>query len=231
MFGLLKKIYKCFCYFIKIKHLKQKGVFIANKVDIDFNSTIFGYHVNLAHHSQLLNSKIDDYTSIGRYSKINRADIGKFCSISWDCSIGATEHNLHSISTHAFTYRKKFGFCNKDEQIAHKKVIIENDVWIGCGVIIMPGVHVGNGAVIGGGAVVTKDVKPYEIVAGCPAKHINWRFSQDLIDELLKIQWWNLDKEFIKRHLDLFSYSNDLSQNKEIIEKLKKLIKKEITNE
>ncbi len=95
----------------------------------------------------------------------------------------------------------------------------------------MPGVHIGNGAVIGGGAVVTKDVKPYEIVAGCPAKHINWRFSQDLIDELLEIQWWNLDKEFIKRHLDLFSYSNDLSQNKEIIEKLKKLIKKELINE
>ena len=231
MFDFLKNFYRLLRYSTKIKKLKQKGIFISHNVDIDLNNTELGYHVNLAHHSQIQNSIVGDYTSIGRYSKVSRAEIGKFCSIAWDCTIGATEHNFHSISTHAFTYRKKFGFCNKDEQINHKKVIIENDVWIGCGVIIMPGVHIGNGAVIGGGAVVTKDVKPYEIVAGCPAKHINWRFSQDVIDDLLEIKWWNLNKDFIKKHLNLFSYSNDLTKDKTIINRLKDLINKEITDE
>ena len=65
-------------------------------------------------------------------------------------------HPLNSVSTHAFSYRKQFGLCKKDEYLNHKKVVIGNDVWIGCNVVIMPGIKIGDGAVLGAGAIVTK---------------------------------------------------------------------------
>lgn len=130
-----------------------KGVNISQYVDL--SHTRLSNYVNLAHHAQANHTTIGERTSIGRYSKIAYANIGKFCSISWDVTIGAISHPMKSISTHAFTYRKEFGLCKTDEnlkRIKHEYVEIGNDVWIGTGVIIMPGVHVGNGAILGGGA-------------------------------------------------------------------------------
>ena len=86
----------------------------------------------------------------------------------------------------------------------NQKVIIKNDVWIGANSVIMPNITIGNGAIIGAGAVVTKDVPDYAIVAGVPAKIIKYRFSQDIIDRLLILQWWNMDPKVIKKHIDLW---------------------------
>lgn len=170
-----------------------------------------------AHHSEIKNSTIGSRTSIGRYTKVQFADIGKYCSISWDVTIGAIGHPLKSISTHAFPYRRQFGLCESDIYLKHERCRIGNDVWIGCHVVIMPGVTVGSGAVIGAGAIVTHDVKPYEIVAGCPAKHIKYRFEEEIIDELLKIEWWNFPDKIIQDNILLFSPNNDLSENKNIL--------------
>ena len=175
---------------------------------------------NIAHHAQVGDAVIGTRSSIGRYSKVRYAEIGKYCSVSWDVTIGAIEHPLQALSTHAFPYRKRFGLCERDEQIEHKKAIIGNDVWIGCGVIIMPGVTVGDGAVIGAGAVVTHDVSPYEIVGGIPAKHISWRFPKNIIEELEKIKWWNASDQFMREHIDLFAPTNDLTAQNSIIESL-----------
>lgn len=156
----------------------RRGIRIGQYCDI--LDTKMGDYSNYAHHCSVLHSSVGDRTSIGRYTMIAYAQIGKFCSISWDVMIGALEHPTHTISTHAFSYRKQFGLCEKDINIPHKKVIIENDVWIGTGAIIRSGVRIGTGAIIDAGAVVIKDVAPYEIVAGVPAKGIGYRFEKEI---------------------------------------------------
>ena len=101
-------------------------------------------------------------------------------------------------------------------------MFLGNDVWVGSHVLINGGVTVGHGAVIGAGAVVVKDVPPYAIVGGVPAKIIRFRFSPEVIEKLLELQWWNLPDETLKEHIALFQQENitveDLSQFMSIIE-------------
>lgn len=94
--------------------------------------------------------------------------------------------------------------CNGD-------IIIENDVWIGANSTILSGIKICNGAVVGTGSVVTKDVPPYAIVAGNPAKIVKYRFSEEQIEKLLKIQWWNWDEQKIQENSHLF-WSNNLNE-------------------
>jgi len=129
--------------------------------------------------------------------------IGKFCSIAAEVVIYAgAEHQINWVTTYYFG---KFHDQLKEKQMSKSKgkVTIGNDVWIGHGALILSGVSIGDGAVIGARAVVTKDVKPYEIVAGNPARHIRYRFSQNQIEKLLKIKWWDWDIEKIKANFDL----------------------------
>jgi len=99
-------------------------------------------------------------------------------------------------------------FVTEREQ-HYQKVIIENDVWIGANSVIMPGVKVGNGAIIGANAVVTKDVPDYAIVGGVPAKIIKYRFDEKTISSLLELKWWDLDKAIIKENIELFQEKLD----------------------
>ncbi len=222
---MLRKLLNMIEHKAYIRKLKKRGVSIAKDVEIVDNS--FGDYVNIAHHAQCSYSNIGLRTSIGRFSKIRYANIGKYCSISWDVTIGATEHSLHALSSHSFTYRAKFGICDKNREINHSYVNIGNDVWIGCGAIILPGVSIGNGAVIGAGAVVTKDVHPYEIVAGCPARSINMRFPTEIVELLEYFRWWDKDDDFIKDHIDLFSTDINLVTNNDVINKIKAIVDNE----
>lgn len=126
--------------------------------------------------------------------------IGSFCSIGEDVIIGAHNHAAHALSTHPFATMPKLNFAPPDllAKPIYKPVHIGNDVWIGTRVIIMHGVTVGDGAIIGAQAVVTKDVAPYAIVAGVPAKLIRYRFDEEIIKELLALKWWELPDELIK---------------------------------
>lgn len=134
--------------------------------------------------------------------------IGKYCSISHEVYIGPTAHSLHYLTTNSFIENEDNGTIDnaivvpknnlvKPEFETSKPVIIGNDVWIGLRAIIMPGVKIGDGAVIATGAIVTKDIPPYAIAAGVPAKIIKYRFSPQIIDELLKLKWWDYPKDFI----------------------------------
>jgi phosphonate metabolism protein (transferase hexapeptide repeat family) len=116
---------------------------------------------------------------------------------------------------HHFTYRKEiFGLDTKDDEAffawrTRQRVLMGHDTWIGHGAIVMPNVRIGNGAVVGAGAVVTKDVEPYTIVAGVPAKLLKRRFSEVITIKLEEIQWWNWSYEIIKERVDDFSLPID----------------------
>lgn len=149
-------------------------------------------------------------STIGRYTytcyddEIVNCEIGQFCSISDDVIIGGAEHPINWVSTSPVFQnvkhsgpKKRFA---KHEFDGILRTVIGNDVWIGKRAIIKAGVKIGDGAVVGAGAVVTKDVPPYAIVAGVPAKIIKYRFDEDTIAQLLKTKWWNLsDEELEKR--------------------------------
>ena len=149
--------------------------------------------------SQFVNSSMDKYSFCGYDCDINDCSIGSFCSIANGVVIGGGSHPMMWASTSPVFYnnrdsvKKKFSRFDRDP---HKRTIIGNDVWIGQSAILMQGVTIGDGAVVGAGAVVTKDVEPYTIVGGCPARVIRKRFSDEIINDLLDIAWWDLnDKE------------------------------------
>ena len=140
--------------------------------------------------------------------------IGKFCMIASVVTfiMNGANHKMDGITAYPFNI---FG---KDWKVAEPKLsdlpykgdtVVGNDVWIGTNVTIMPGVHIGDGAIIASNATVTRDVAPYSIVGGNPAKEIKKRFSEAKIKELLEMQWWNWDIEKITSNL---KYLTDKSE-------------------
>lgn len=116
--------------------------------------------------------------------------LGNYCSIAPGVQRLVGNHPLDEISTHPIFHSKEFGLC-EETRYTYNTLMIGNDVWIGVNAIILSGCHnIGNGAVIGAGAVVTKDIPPYAIVAGVPAKVIRYRFDQETINEIERTKWF-----------------------------------------
>lgn len=178
---------------------------------------------------QITNSTIGKYTYITEGARITMAKIGRYCSIGPRLRIGMGQHPTKDfVSTSPIFYKKNtninFSYTNFDKFVQHKFVDkkksyfveIGNDVWIGTNVTIMDGIKIGDGSVIGANSLVTKDIPPYAIHAGTPAKLIKNRFSKKNIKYLMNIKWWNKPKEWISKNANYF--------NK--IDKFLKLIKK-----
>lgn len=181
-------------------------------------NSLLGQDVLVAANADIRNSKINYLSSIGRYSKLTHVHVGKFCAISWDVTINALGHPHNHMSISAFPYAPYVGnYVDKVTQ-SYQIVNIQNDVWIGANSVILPGLKIGNGAIIGAGAVVTKDVPDYAVVVGSPAKIIKYRFSQTIISALLELKWWDYDKELIKKNISLFQKEVTV----EVIEQFKK---------
>ena len=134
----------------------------------------------------------------------DRLIIGKFCSIACGAKFifNCANHALKSLSTYTFPlFFEEWGLLKSEVTSAWDNkgdIVIGNDVWIGYDAVIMAGVRIGDGAIIGTRAVVTKDVEPYSIVGGVPAKEIRKRFPPEVIKKLMEIQWWNWPLEKIK---------------------------------
>ena len=137
----------------------------------------------------------------------DRLMIGKFCSIACGAKFlfNSANHSLSSLSTYPFPiFYEEWGLDRKNVAEAWDNkgdIVIGNDVWIGYEAVILAGVTVGDGAVIGARAMVTKDVPPYTIVGGVPAKPIRKRFSEETISEMLALKWWDWPKERIARNI------------------------------
>lgn len=159
--------------------------------------------------SRLNNVSLGDFSYVGKDCVIHNTTIGKFCSVSDCCTIGLPEHPTSFLSTSPiFTSPKnavRRKWVDKHFFKSEVNVTIGNDVWIGYGVLIPRNIAIGDGAIVAAGAVVTKDVPPYAIVGGVPAKVIKYRFPEDKIEKLMDLKWWNKPVEEIKSHIDLFT--------------------------
>ena len=204
---MIKFIAKKILFLYKMKKYNknnkiQKNCTIGKNVTL--NSCIFNEHSRVAEYASIHNTEVGSYSALGRYSKIVHTKIGKYCAISWDTTINAISHPYNHLTISAFPYVPYVGNFVTERKQFYNKVTIKNDVWIGANSVIMPNITIGNGAIIGAGAVVTKDVPDYAIVAGVPAKIIKYRFSEDIIQRLLILKWWDLDPKIIKNHIDLW---------------------------
>ncbi len=134
---------------------------------------------------------------------IGNIKIGKYCAIARNVVFQGRDHPMYRAAIQLRFYDEIIE--NEKFWIRKGPILVSNDVWIGTRAIILSGVKIGNGAVIAAGAVVTKNVKPYEVVGGVPAKHLKWRFPEKIREQLLDIKWWDWDEEKIKRNKKFFT--------------------------
>lgn len=168
--------------------------------------------------SEIVNSSFDKHSFCGYNCEIINVQIGSFCSIANHVVIGGGMHPIDWVSTSPVFYKGRDSVKTKFsefEREAPKKTIIGNDVWIGECTLIKQGVTIGDGAIIGMGSVVTRDVAPYSIVGGCPAKEIRKRFTDDIVTELLQSKWWNLPEDKLRL------YANEIKSPVEFLKLIK----------
>ncbi len=206
----MKNLLKMFLLRCKFR---KKQVEFGKNTQVSVSSVFEGYN-KIGKESSF--SGVMGYASyIGNNCSIN-AKIGKYCCIASRVNtVSGTHPTKEWVSVHPAFYstKKQCGmtYAEEDRFSEYKSIIeIGNDVWIGDSVLILDGVKIGDGAIVAAGAVVTKDVPPYAIVGGVPAKVIRYRFSDKEIEYLLNLKWWNRPEQWIKENADKFSDINNL---------------------
>lgn len=178
--------------------------------EVEVSDTTFGSYVEIGKGSRVAHSVIGDYSYCDRYADIANADVGKFANIAAFTRIGATDHPLDTASCHHFLYRSDDYWDDADRDAAWfakrraRRATIGHDTWIGAGAMVKPEVTLGHGAVVASGAVVTKDVAPYTIVAGTPAKLLRLRQPTEIAERLIALAWWDWPHERLRQTLQDF---------------------------
>lgn len=179
----MKRIYK----YIKMKRLGMDITFKSTK-HVPLNDVDYGKHIGLYDVAYIAKgTKIGDYSYLNADCMLISGTIGRFCSIGYRTIIGPNEHPINSLITHPVIYDKNYKFIDNKNIITfeeNKPPIIEDNVWIGANCIIMKGITIGEGSVIGAGSIVTKDIPPYSIAVGVPAKVIKNRQEEFDLDKI-----------------------------------------------
>lgn len=166
-------------------------------------------------------------TYVGNNCVLNDCRIGRYCSIGDHCVIISGTHPTKTfVSTHPALYSRDYRFSLVKEQKFVEQVYVDetqkvkaaigNDVWLGYGCKILSGVTIGDGAVVAAGALVTRDVEPYSIVAGIPAKEIRKRFTESERECLLRTQWWLQPEEWVMEHTDLLASISEYTKGNDL---------------
>lgn len=178
--------------------------------DCEIGNSRFGAYTEVGRGSRVLNSTFEDYAYCDRYADIANTTVGRFSNIAAFTRIGPTDHPYRNAAQHHFLYRSSYYFEGAEddpaffEHRASRRTTLGADCWIGHGAIIKPEVTIGTGAVVASGAVVTRDVPPFMIVAGVPAKPVKMRFEQSVADALLEIAWWDWPHDRLRAALEDF---------------------------
>lgn len=196
----------CFKFYFEWKYSAKnfKIGYLSN-----FSACSFGSYNTLYENVVLTNVVMDDFTYVSSNTAISNARIGKFCSIASDVVIGTGMHPADVfVSSHPIFFsplrQAQISFADQTYFKEFSDVVIGNDVWIGTRSVILDGVTIGDGAIVAAGAVVTKDVPPYAIVGGVPAKVIRYRFTEEKIDFLVTFKWWNRDLNWLRNNFMAF---------------------------
>jgi acetyltransferase-like isoleucine patch superfamily enzyme len=178
-----------------------------------YMSRVFGCeiepHVRVFPESFVSNCRIGRFSYVAEQTKITHADIGQFCSIGPGCRIGLGMHPARgfvSTSPVFFSTARQTGstFVTEERFRESSRVVIGNDVWIGANATIVDGVRIGNGAILGAGAVAVSDVADYSVVGGVPARFKRFRFTESEIAWLMEFKWWDKDERWIIENHDAF---------------------------
>ena len=170
----------------------------------------FGRYCEVGEGSRVAHSSFGDYAYCDRFADIANTSVGAFANIAAFTRIGPTDHPLTSAALHHFSYRSSYYWDDAEDDAAFfdrrraRRTTLGADCWIGHGAIIRPEVTVGIGAVVAAGAVVTRDVPPFLIVAGVPAAPLRPRFAPAICDRLLALAWWDWPHDRLRAALDDF---------------------------
>lgn len=180
--------------------------------DCEISNSTFGAYCEVGRASRIINSTFHDYAYCDRFADIANTTVGKFANIAALTRIGPTDHPMGNASLHHFLYRSSSYWDDAPDDPAFfaaraaRRTVIGPDTWIGHGAIIKPEVTIGAGAIIASGAVVTKDVPPYMIVAGVPATPLRPRFPAQISERLQSLSWWDWSHDDL--HLALPDFRN-----------------------
>jgi phosphonate metabolism protein (transferase hexapeptide repeat family) len=178
--------------------------------DCDLVDVTMGRFVEIGKGSRVALSVIGDYSYCDRFCDIANSDIGKFANIASFVRVGATDHPLDRASLHHFMYRSASYWDDAEDDAAWfgkrraRRATIGHDTWIGHNAQVKPEVTIGHGAVVASGSIVTKDVAPYTIVAGAPARVLRLRQPRDIADRLIALGWWDWSHDRLRETLEDF---------------------------
>lgn len=190
-----------------ILRYQTEGLMLGEGAEV--KNTKLGRYNQVCPFATVSNCELGDFSYVGARSRVSRTQIGKFCSIAPEVVINLGMHPAKDfVSTHPIFYSRTFGskiyFAETQGFDEYATIEIGHDVWIGARVVVLPNVKIGTGSIIATGAVVSKDVEPYSVVGGVPAKVIRKRFDDQTIARLLESQWWDWDIQTLKENYKAF---------------------------